>query len=73
MKKWSFCDFALYIKGVSETNKNKVKEEKGGFLGMSLDTLSACLLVYVSFCLQYLFLQAKDKHVKFFDTTSSFN
>ena len=32
------------IKGVRETIKNEVKEQKGGFLGMSLGTLGAILL-----------------------------
>ena len=34
----------LLIKGVSETIKNETKEQKGGFLGMLLDTLGASLL-----------------------------
>ena len=33
------------IKGVSETTKNEVKEQKGGFLGMLLGILGASLLV----------------------------
>ena len=37
-------DSALLIKGVSETIKNKAKEQKGGFLGMLLGTLGASLL-----------------------------
>ena len=32
------------IKGVSGTTKNETKEQKGGFLGMLLGTLSASLL-----------------------------
>ena len=32
------------IKGVSGTTKNETKEEKGGFIGMLLGTLSASLL-----------------------------
>ena len=36
--------FGLLIKGVSETIKNKAKEQqKGGFLGMLLGTLGASL------------------------------
>ena len=35
---------ALLIKGVSETIKNKAKQQKGLFLGMLLDTLGANLL-----------------------------
>ena len=34
----------LLIKGITETIKNETKEQKGGFLGMLLDTLCACLL-----------------------------
>ena len=34
----------LLIKGVSETIKNKAKEQKGGFLSMLLETLGASLL-----------------------------
>ena len=32
------------MKGVSKTNKNEAKEQKGGFLGMSLGTLGANLV-----------------------------
>ena len=32
------------IKGISETTKNEVKEQKEGFLGMLVDTLDASLL-----------------------------
>ena len=32
------------IKFVSKTIKNEAKEQKGGFLGMSLDTLGASIL-----------------------------
>ena len=35
---------ALLIKGVSETIKNEVKEQKGGLLGILLGTLEASLL-----------------------------
>ena len=34
----------LFIKGVSETIKNKAKEQKGEFLGMVLGTLGSSLL-----------------------------
>ena len=34
----------LLIQGVSETNKNEEKEQKGGFLSMLLGTLGASLL-----------------------------
>ena len=40
----SFEDAGLVIKGVSETNKNEVKEQKGRLTGMLLDTLVASLL-----------------------------
>ena len=35
----------LLIKSASETIKNEAKEQRGGFLGMLLDTLGASLLV----------------------------
>ena len=38
----------LVIKGVSETIKNEAKEQKGGYLGMSLGTLGESLLGSVS-------------------------
>ena len=34
----------LLIKGVSQTIKNELKEQKGGFTGMLLGTLGASLL-----------------------------
>ena len=40
----SLEEYGLLIKGVSETIKNEAKEQKGGFLGMLLDTLGASLL-----------------------------
>ena len=40
----SLEDSGLLIKGVSETIKNEVKEQKGVFLGMILRNLSASLL-----------------------------
>ena len=40
----SFEESGLLIKGVSETIKNDAKEQKGGFLGISLCTLGASLL-----------------------------
>ena len=40
----SFEESGLLIKGVSETIKNDAKEQKGGFLGISLCTLDASLL-----------------------------
>ena len=40
----SLKESSLLIKGVSETIKNEIKEQKGGFLGMLLDTLGASLL-----------------------------
>ena len=40
----SFEESGLLIKEVSKTIKNDVKEQKGGFLGISLGTLGATLL-----------------------------
>ena len=40
----SLKEFGLLRKGVSQTNKNEAKNQKGGFLGMSLGTLAAGLL-----------------------------
>ena len=40
----SLEESSLLIKGVSETIKNEVKEQKGGFFGMLLGTLRASLL-----------------------------
>ena len=40
----SLEEFGLLIKGVSETTKNKTKEQKGGFLSMLLGTLTASIL-----------------------------
>ena len=40
----SLEESGLLIKGVSETVRNEVKEQKGKFLGMLLGTLGASLL-----------------------------
>ena len=40
----SFEDSGLFLKGVTETVHNEVKEQKGGFLSMPLGTLGASLL-----------------------------
>ena len=40
----SLEESALLIKGVSQTIKNEVKEQKGGYTGMFLGTLGASLL-----------------------------
>ena len=40
----SLKDSGLILKGVTETVKNKIKEQKGGFLSMLLGTLGADLL-----------------------------
>ena len=40
----SLEESGLLIKGVSKTFKNEAKEQKGEFLGMLIDTLSAILL-----------------------------
>ena len=39
-----FEESGSLIRGVSETIKNKAKQQKGGFIGMLLGTLSATLL-----------------------------
>ena len=40
----SLEESGLLIKGISETIKTKAKEQKGGFLGMLLGTLTATIL-----------------------------
>ena len=40
----SFEKYSLLIKGVSKTIKNEAKEQKGGFLGILLDTFKTSLL-----------------------------
>ena len=40
----SLKDSSLLLKKVTETVQNEVKEQKGGFFSMSLDTLGASLL-----------------------------
>ena len=40
----SLEESGLLIKDISNTNKNKAKEQKGGFLGMIIGTLGASLL-----------------------------
>ena len=40
----SLKDSVLLVKGITETVQNEVKEQKGGFLSMLLDTLGASLL-----------------------------
>ena len=40
----SLQDYGLLLKGVTESGQNEVKEQKGGFLSMSLGTLGASLL-----------------------------
>ena len=40
----SLEDFRLLLKGASETIKNEVKKQTGGFLSMLLGTLGASLL-----------------------------
>ena len=40
----SLEDSGLLINGVTETVQNEIKEQKGGFLSMLLDTLGASLL-----------------------------
>ena len=40
----SLEDFGLLLEGVSETSKNEAKEQKGGFLSMSLGRQGAIVL-----------------------------
>ena len=40
----SLEESGFLIKGISETTKNEVREQKEGFLGMLVDTLDASLL-----------------------------
>ena len=40
----SLEESGLLIKGISETIKNEIKEQKGGFLSMLLATLAASIL-----------------------------
>ena len=42
----SFEDSGLLIKGINETIKNEAKEQKGRFLGMSLNTLCVFEEIY---------------------------
>ena len=44
----SLEESGLLLKGVSETNQNKAKEQNRGFLSTSLDTLGASLLGNIS-------------------------
>ena len=37
-------DSNIFLKGVTKTNKNETKEQKGGFLSMLFGTLGASLL-----------------------------
>ena len=43
----SLKDAGLLIKGVSESTENEAKEQKGGFLGMLLDTIQYFLNISV--------------------------
>ena len=40
----AFEDSNILLKGVTKTNKNKTKKQKGGFLSILLGTLGAILL-----------------------------
>ena len=40
----SLDDFGLLLEGVTVTVQNEVKEQKGGFVSMLLDTLGTSLL-----------------------------
>ena len=39
-------DSGILLNGITETVKNEVKEQKGGFLSMLLGTLGLCLVTY---------------------------
>ena len=70
----SLEESGLLIKGISETIKNEAKEQKGRFLCMSLDTLSASLLgnlLTVKTTIRAS--EGKIKAVQDFKATSSFN
>ena len=40
----ALVDSNIFLKGVTKTIKNEIKEQKGGFLSMLLDTLGVSLL-----------------------------
>ena len=40
----ALVDSNVFLKGVTKTIKNEIKEQKGGFLSMLLDTLGVSLL-----------------------------
>ena len=44
----SLKDSGILLNGITETVKNEVKEQKGGFLSMLLGTLGPSLLVELS-------------------------
>ena len=43
----SLEDSGLFLKGVTETVQNEVKEQKGGFLSALLGTLGEKLMVFI--------------------------
>ena len=63
------------IKGVRETIKNEVKEQKGGFLGMSLGTLGATLLgnLLTGKGAQLELVKTQLELARIFNATSFFN
>ena len=64
----------LLIKCISETVKNEAKEHKGGFLGMSLGTLSATLLGSLLAGKGTIRVgDGKLEHAKIFNVASCFN
>ena len=76
----SFENAGLVIKGVSETNKNEVKEQKGGLTGMLLGTLVASLLANLLTGKRVMrkgkgtiWVGQETELVRIFNTVSSFN
>ena len=61
-------DSNILLKGVTETIKNEIKEQKGGFLGMLLGT------ILLGNMLEGKGMLRAGMEIKyFFNTTSSFN
>ena len=52
----SLEDSGLLLKGVTKTDQNEVKEQKGGFLSMLLGTLGASLLGNLLTCRVFYFI-----------------
>ena len=52
----SLEDSGLLLKGVTKTDQNEVKEQKGGFLSMLLGTLGTSLLGNLLTCRVFYFI-----------------